>query len=79
MITTRIVRVGETCVRNACELFPAKKKTPPVRAGFSSSVFAAFRLTLSGGFLLCERLSQTIHRFAVIDAFDRSELTGHAV
>ncbi len=57
-----------------------EKKAPPDWQGFSLSLFAVFRLALSGGFLfLGERFSQTIHRRCVIDAFDSSELTGHAI
>lgn len=56
-----------------------KKKAPPGWQGFSLSLFAVFRLALSGGLLLGERFSQAIHGAGVIDAFDSSELTGHAV
>ena len=56
------------------------KKAPPDWQGFSLSLFAVFRLALSGGFLfLGERFRQTVHGGCVIDAFNGSELTGHAI
>ncbi len=56
-----------------------QRKSPAGLAGRSLSVFAVFRLALSGGFLLRQRFSQTIHGRAVINALNRCEFAGHTV
>ena len=75
-LCTRIFRLSD----KRTGLHTRKKKAPPDWQGFSLSLFAVFRLALSGGFLfLGEGFSQAVHGGRVIDAFDSSELTGHAV